>query len=261
MYPLQNENHIKIQKHGGGQKLSQDRKGRGLVSRARVLKFFPYIMITALTIAAVFLGINYYQLREDYNAESEEYDEITDAVKTFINIDDEEEVRVAKITDVEQLREQNPQFYNEAKNGQYLVVLPETQRVLIYDKETGKIVNFSSYNIEVDVIPESQISDSEKPLTIEIRVSKDSIQGVGAEVESQLEELSSNYQIIKQSTTLNSYRGITLVLLKNASKPSMSQNITAHVGTTSISEKLPDGEEGSTADVVIIIGSDVQTIK
>ena len=137
--------------------------------KGTILKVVPIIFVLALAGVAGFLGYKYYDLKQGYDPQTAEFKVVTEEVKALINISDDEEVRVAKITNIEELKGQNAAFYKNAKNGQYLIVMPESQRVLVYDQETGKIVNFSSYNITVDLIDEAKISDSEKPLTIEVR--------------------------------------------------------------------------------------------
>ena len=226
------------------------------INKEKLIKFLPYIVLIALAAMTAFLGYSYYDLKKGYDPQTAEFKEITENIKTLINISEDEEVRVAKITDLEKLKEQNEQFYKDAKNGQYLVVLPESQRVLIYDTESKKIVNFSSYNIQVELIPEDQIEATEKPLTIEIRVDGQAEAGIGEGIKSGLEKLSTNYKVLAVNKTTNSYEGIKLILLKQAAKPKMSQNIIAHVGTNEIAEIMPENEANSSADVVIFIGAD-----
>ena len=70
--------------------------------------------------------------------------------------------------------------------------------------------------------------------------------------------MSTNYKVLAVNKTTNSYEGIKLILLKQAAKPKMSQNIIAHVGTNEIAEIMPENEANSSADVVIFIGADVK---
>jgi|GEM_PF-5479258 len=226
----------------------------------KIVKFAPIVLILILGGLSAVLGYEYYNLKQDYDPQATEFQEIIDETKALIKIADDEEVRVAKITNIEELKTQNEQFYKNASNDQYLVVLPETQRVLIYDNIEKKIVNFSSYNITVDLIPEDEIAETEKPLDIEIRTQSDVEDGVVDEIISQLTALSANYNVSTTSTTNNEYVGLTLILLNRETKPGMSQNITAHVGTNAIAEIMPEGEPDSQADVVLFIGSDVKKV-
>jgi len=214
-------------------------------------------------LAVLVLGFLYFKTAQENeelrnslpdNTSVEEYNEIVTNIKSLVEIGPDEKINVARIDNPEVLQTQNAKFYAEVKAGQYLVVLPNSQRVLIYDKDLNKIVNFSSYTIKVEIIPEEEIPDSEKPLTIEIRYTADVTAETLDQVKTALQEASNNYIIEVLTQTTNSYEGLTIVLLNREAKPMMSQNIIAHSGTNSIAETLPEGEEASTADVVLILG-------
>jgi hypothetical protein len=189
----------------------------------------------------------------------QEYQLILNNVKKITNIPEDETVRVALVDDPETLKTQNAKFYADVKKGQYLIIMPKSQRVLIYDKDLNKITNFSSYSIKVDLIPEADIPASEKPLTIEIRYQVGVDQKTIDQIKQTLTKASANYKIIATAQTAKSnYEGLTLVLLNKTNKPKLSQNIMAHTGTSSIGDKMPDGEAASTADAVIIVGKIAQ---
>lgn len=244
----------------------QPKKSKRAGAAATVGKFLlsmkGLVFILAVT-TAVFGGLFYMQYQENQDLQGsvagveaqQEFQRIVDNIRGLVNIEDDERVNIARVDDPSVLQSENPVFYEDVEAGHYLVVMPESQRVLIYDDENNKIVNFSSYSIRVDLIPEEEIPASEKPLSVEVRysgnVSNENLQRV---VEA-LQEASVNYNIVSQNPTSNSYDGITLVLLNREAKPSMSQNLVAHTGTNSITEELPAGEASSTADAVIILGS------
>ncbi len=205
--------------------------------------------------------INYLEYESSYEnffslvGTQTEYDNIVDTLNTLIVLEESEKINIAKITDINQLLNEDATFYAKARNGDYLIVLPDSQRVLIYDDTNKEVINFSSYSIKVDLIPDNQIPDSEKPLTIELRSVTSITDDTIAQVEEALIGASTNYSIEGKTKAANdNYEGITLVLLSRSSKPMLSQNIVAHTGTNNILEKLPYGEETSSADIVIILG-------
>jgi hypothetical protein len=230
-------------------------------SRKTLIKILPILLIVLLAVGTIFLGYSYFNLKKGYDPQTAEFKEVATSVKSLINVSDSEELRVAKITEIDKLKAENAQFYKDAKNGQYLVVLATSQRVLIYDKGKNKIVNFSTYNIQAELLDETKIAQSEKPLNIEIRTSKGAESGIEKVIANQIKALSVNYSVVKYSATEKEYSGLGVVLLNSTNKPNMSQNFVVHVGTDSISEKLPDGEVGSNADVVLFIGKDVKSNK
>lgn len=188
---------------------------------------------------------------------SKEYKEVLSAIQKLIKVDDGEKVNIARIDDPAKLTAQNAEFYKDAKVGDFLVVLPNSQRVIVFDKTENKIVNFSSYSIKVDLIPESEIAQSEKPLYIEIRYLDNVSQEAITNAQKNLQTASTNYVITNTipvtSSTLN-LNGVMLVLLNKDQKPKMSQNLIAHVGTTNIQAEIPSGEAASQADAIIYIG-------
>ncbi|MDQ6985397.1 MAG: hypothetical protein Q9M91_05640 [Candidatus Dojkabacteria bacterium] len=184
---------------------------------------------------------------------------IVDSLKSVIEIGEDEQVNLQPITDsnIEELRAQDPAFYEKAQAGQYLVVLPTSQRVVLYDFNKTKVVNFSSYTIRVELIPEEEIPAEEKPLNIEIRYSSAVTEEAIGQLTDALVQLSPNYNVVSTAKLASDdYNGFSLVLLSQEDKPGMSQNIVAHVGTNRISSDMPEGEAPATAgtDAVIIVG-------
>ncbi len=72
--------------------------------------------------------------------------EVTERVSKLIDLDEDESIQVASISDVDVLKSQNPEFYKNAKNGDYLVILEDQKKVLIYRASTNKIVNEAPYD-------------------------------------------------------------------------------------------------------------------
>lgn len=190
------------------------------------------------------------------NSSSAEYNEMVSKIRKLVAIPEDEKVNIARIDNADTLKQQNPDFYKDVKQGHYLVVMPSSQRVLIYDKEQNRIVNFSSYSIKVEIVPEKDIDPAEKPLTIEIRATSFADQAKVAQLTDALKKTSPNYKVtvVKNSDKNPDFKGIQVVLLNRQRKPKMSQNIIAHVGSNNIIEKLPEGESSSNADVVLIVG-------
>lgn len=212
------------------------------------------ILISALSVTTVVLYFMYADLKDETDPNQRDFNEVTTNVKQLVNVEEDEKINVARIDNIETLKAENANFYKNAQNGQYLVVFPKSQRVVIYDKTENRIVNFSTYSIKVDVIPEDQIENSEKPLTIEIRYASGVSEQTVENVKKALESASTNYSITSTIQTDTSFKGLTVVLLNREAKPKMSQNLIAHSGTNSITETLPDGEQPSDADAVILLG-------
>ena len=91
-----------------------------------------YSQLKALTVRMEQFG--------DGNAQKsqEEAKRIVAEVRQIIEISEDVEPTVATIVDVEQLRARNP-FYNNAKNGDHLIVTSE--RAILYDPIAKRIVD------------------------------------------------------------------------------------------------------------------------
>lgn len=223
------------------------------------------VAIIVLLLAVAVLGYLYFDSKSEniklkkneQNIEqtSEEYKEITALVGDLVDLAEDENLNIARVDDPKVLIQQNQEFYKDVKEGHYLVVMPKSQRILIFDKEKNKIVNFSSYSIKVELIPEDNIPASEKPLNIEIRHTGTVDQQTIERVEQVLREASQSYNIVGISQTNVNHTGFSIVLLNRQNKPNMSQNIIAHSGTNTIHETLPAGEASTNADVVLLIGN------
>ncbi len=245
------------------QQITSEKKSKKKNSNTTLIPLLALVFL--LVVAVGVLGFLYLDSKKEVDElksqqqvdnTSEEYNEIVEELKSLIVVGEDERLNIARVDKPDVLKEQDPKFYADVQIGQYLVVLPKSQRVLIYDKENKKIVNFSSYTIKVDLIPEDQIPESEKPLTIEIRSVSDVTEETVTQVQGALTNASPSYSITGTSKTNGEgYEGITLVLLNRDAKPKLSQNIVAHTGTNNILDQLPEGEAGSEADVVIILGN------
>ncbi len=220
------------------------------------------MLVILLILAVGVFGFLYFNERrnnsnnnqENIGDNTQEYQEILASVRSLVDLDESEEINIARIDKPEDLILQNPSFYKDVKAGQYLIVFPTSQRVMVYDKTDNKIVNFSSYTIKVELIPEDEIEESKKPLTIELRYTSNVEQETVDEVVTTLEEASENYEIVSVSNTFNTYeKPLQVILLNRVAKPKMSQNLVAHVGSKEVVDQLPSGEENTDADAVIIL--------
>lgn len=255
-----NPGHIQPIQHSNFNKKPKKQKMKMMQPTTAILFSLVIILVGAVGV----LGYLYFDQRqqnaqvlgqqEQVQEQSQEYQEILDAINSLVDIDSEERVNVARIDKPEDLIAQNPTFYNGVQAGQYLVVFPTSQRVMVFDKEANKIVNFSSYSIKVELIPEDEISESEKPLEIELRYTSNVTEETVDQVVATLEEASENYIITETNETFLTYdEPLSVYLLNRTAKPKMSQNLVAHVGSREVNETLPSGESSSTADAVVIL--------
>lgn len=183
------------------------------------------------------------------------FTEVEASIKTLIEIDEDEQVNIALVEATADLKRENPEFYTDLEVGHFVIVLPDSQRVLIFDRDSNQIINFSNYTLQVPLIPESSIPDSQKPLSIEIRYAKSSGDLDRQTFEDSLKSTSPSYDIIATTETSIDYHGITIVLLNQEEKGLISNNFIAHVGTNQVTTQIPEGELTTGADVLLLVGS------
>ncbi|MFW5702421.1 MAG: hypothetical protein ACOCXP_00445 [Candidatus Dojkabacteria bacterium] len=220
------------------------------------------VMVTLSLLSATLGALFYMTYQENRELEgsvagavaNEDFQRIVGNVRELVEIGEDERVNVALVDDPQLLLEENPVFYRDVQAGHYLIVMPESQRVIIYDDDQKRIVNFSSYTIRVEKVAEEEIPAAEKPLTIELRYTSGVLREDIEVVSEALSSASSNYLVVSTVSTSNLYEGVSVVLQNREEKPNMSQNLIADVGSNQILDELPTGEEDSEADVVIIVG-------
>ena len=71
--------------------------------------------------------------------------EIIAKVKQHMDLDTSVQPTVATIVDVDKLRQQNS-FYNQAKNGDFLIVTPT--RAILYDEQADKVIDVVPVQIQ-----------------------------------------------------------------------------------------------------------------
>jgi hypothetical protein len=180
--------------------------------------------------------------------------EIINSLSKVIFIEESEAVKVALIKNADDLRKANPTFYENAQNGDYYVVLPESSRVLIYRKEENKLINFSTFTLNIDAIDESLIPEGERPLNIEIRYTDRISEEELNKFKTDITSTSELYTITSLTKVTNSnLSGLSIVILNYENKPNLIQNFLADSKINAISQQLPKGEDTSAADLIVFL--------
>lgn len=91
------------------------------------------------------LTVRLEQLQGNNEENQQRAQQIVERVRGLIDIADDVTPTVATIVDVEKLRAQNP-FYDNAKNGDYLIVTPT--RAILFDADRGVIIDVVPVQIQ-----------------------------------------------------------------------------------------------------------------
>jgi hypothetical protein len=73
---------------------------------------------------------------------------VTDELKKIYNITDEN-LTVVTITDVEKLKLTEPNFYKDAKNGDFIVILDTEKLAILFRLEEKRIIKISPVKIDI----------------------------------------------------------------------------------------------------------------
>ncbi len=124
--------------------------------RARL--FIPLLVIALIVLVVVLdmqrrqaqtelanLSVRLEQLQGNSQENQERASQIIGQVRAMIDIPEDVTPTVATIVDVEKLRAQNP-FYNNAENGDYLIVTPT--RAILFDDDRGIIIDVVPVQIQ-----------------------------------------------------------------------------------------------------------------
>lgn len=100
------------------------------------------------------LTVRLEQLQGNNEESQQRAQQIVERVRGLIDIAADVTPTVATIVDVEKLRAQNP-FYNNAKNGDYLIVTPS--RAILFDADRGVIIDVVPVQIQQNTAAASSV--------------------------------------------------------------------------------------------------------
>ena len=259
----------------------------------KILNNRRWLLLAVIVILAglIWLGFSYYQAQSKLKAlsdpqqrlemEQAEVQNILKRVSRHILVPEGEEPTVATINDVARLAADQP-FYEDAVNGDKVLVFVKNKVAIIYSPKRDIIVNMGPIVLNEDkpagsaeVIPSNNIaaakgeaatsSASIKDLEINsptadkvVRIIKIDVRN-GSNITNAAKTFADllpkdKYQVTNIGNAVKkNYQGNTIINLKAVDMGDLNNRLQAQ-----IVEKLPSGEAASTADVVVIIGNVVK---
>ncbi len=136
--------------------ISKDIKGNK--SPNTVKRLLSIILIIVIFIVGVGAGYSVYnRLIEKGNidtntVEQKEVEKIIDELGDIILLSDKETPTVAKLVDISELKKENEIFYENAKEGDLMIIYSD--KAIIFRREEKKIVNVAPVYIETDTLAE-----------------------------------------------------------------------------------------------------------
>ena len=120
-----------------------------------------WLLVILVVIAVGYYGYKYYQARRMADPVYREAQTaklikgVTDKVGKLMILPKGETPTVATITDIDKLKADQP-FYNDAQNGDQLLVYPSVRRAIIYSPSRNIIVNSGPVYVQDDQKPASE---------------------------------------------------------------------------------------------------------
>lgn len=119
-----------------------------IITKKRVFASIAAICFLAAIAAAVFFYLQYNEAKSNSEGVTEEKSQALIEKINKIYTLPEETPTVAEISNKEKLVDQP--FFNNAENGDYLLVYPEAKQAIIYREEANKLINVGPVSISSD---------------------------------------------------------------------------------------------------------------
>jgi cytoskeletal protein RodZ len=117
--------------------------------------YIALIVLAALfVVAAIAGGLAYKNLKDENNRLSNpqesakaETERIKSQVAALIDVPKDEEPTIANVSDANKAKEQSPEFFAKAENGDRLLMYPKAKKAILYRPSSNKIVEVSTLNV------------------------------------------------------------------------------------------------------------------
>lgn len=184
-----------------------------------------------------------------------EIERLLTKVKTHMVLPEDEEPTVATISDVDVLIEQQP-FFNGAQNGDKVLVYVGAQKAIIYSPERDVIINVGAVNVDNNPVTINESDEEFGLLNIELRNGTDT-SGLTRTVSASIKKDNTAFDFVELVDAANKDYGKTVIIdLGKTDNKDLLSNLANVLGVSTISHLLPEGEQESQAEVLVIVGQD-----
>ena len=221
------------------------------------------ILISVIALVAVAIYYFFFRGSAELRAARKDFDITTQAVGKLMELPDEVPV-LATVTDLEKLKGQP--FFDEAQNGDKVLVFNVARKVVLYRPSTKKIVNFSNLNpsdLKLDAQPPVQAApvttptpasdESSKPVTIAI-YNGTAIAGLTQKVQQKIQAATVSAEVISRGNAGQTNYEKTLIIPLTPAGETQAPAIVELLGGKL--STVPEGETTVVADILIIAGAD-----
>ena len=256
---------------------------REVISRGNSKKVLKKIAFLVFLLAGTgFAGWSFYSYLEtkkevvrlstiegQQGIQKQEVSILLDQVKKHMLLPDDEQPTIATLTDVDELKRQQPCF-EKASNGDKVIVYANSQKAIIYSPDKDVIVNVGALLVDnpdsAQVQEEQEGTEEPQPqeevvakLDIEIRNGTKE-EGLAETVSTQLKGTNHAFDFVTLGeTSKKDYSQTVVVDMGKGGDGDLANSLTQELGV-SLSNELPEGEKESEAQVVVIVGEDQKEI-
>jgi hypothetical protein len=162
----------------------------------------------------------------------------------------DEKPAIAKVTDITKLK--NQPFFQNAKNGDFVLVYSKDKRIILYDPNSNKIIQSVTYQANSSQVQGASSAPSQ-PITVAI-YNGTTIAGLAKKTQAFLEQKLNNIDIISETNAARQDYTQTLVVDLTGNNSAVSSQLATLLGATVAS--LPNGEaKPGNTDLLVILGS------
>lgn len=186
---------------------------------------------------------------------------LIDKIKRHLVVSEADIPYIATITNIELVKQKNPDFYKDAKDGDKVVVWKD--RAVIYSEADDRIVAVATSkpllvapDVSADKVQEQMgmnipsVEQQMASTTIEVRNGSRK-NGAAKALKQQLETLGLN--VTKVGDTVKTYQGTQIIDFSEQKAPAVMDLLMKSTSGT-VMTGLPEGEKPTTAQVLILIG-------
>jgi len=222
-------------------------------------KFLTYILpiillLTGVFVADRFLNLNSIEVGEIHN--EKQISKIIDKVRSHIVLPENEKPLVATVANVDNLKKSNS-FYDNAHNGDYLILFESVKLGILYDKEKDILLKVAPLTLKDTTNQEndSTLEKAAKEIHFDIR-NTTNIKGFASQIKDVLSK-KELYIVDYVGNSSNKGQSQNYVIVLNKKIPESEYLSISDILDADVLFGLPDGESGSESDIVILLGKEI----
>lgn len=245
---------------------TEHKPGRGPIKLLRLFisKFISKpVMILVVLASLGFGGWAFYQyqhsqqqiaklssLEGQQELQKTEVESLKKSLSKHMLLPSDEEPSIATITNIEVLKKDQP-FFEKAQNGDKVVVYSNEKKAIIYSPQKDVVVNVGALVVDQSASAPTQA----EILSLEIRNGTTET-GLARKISDMLKNKNQAFSAIDfKDAAKQDYKQTVVVDLGKNQNKQLIKSLSTVLGTAVVTT-LPEGESGSKADVLVIIGQD-----